>query len=464
MKKTPLEDWIRQRVQPAADGVLTRSALESYQLTKLREAVGYARKCSPFYRQLLGASGEPENLESFASLPFTTAADLQAQGMRMLCTSLDRIERVVTLQSSGTTGPSKRVFFTEEDLESTVEFFSHGMATMVEPGETVIVFLPGGRPGSVGDLLARALTRTGVQPVVFGPIRDLEGARQEILRHPACCLVGIPTQILSLARLDAAEAVPRGWVNSVLLSTDYVSRAIRQELERLWGCRVFTHYGLTETGLGGGVECEAGDGYHLREADLYTEIVDPVTGRPVADGEEGEVVFTTLTRVGMPLLRYRTGDRARMLSAPCPCGTLLKRLGRVGGRIQFEVSLRQAMSISMSMLDEALFPIVGLLDFTAEVAEKGGRDQLHLCLQVRAGDEERIARKALAALLHAEPVASLFREKALSVGSITFDHDGWFSSGVAKRRISDRRVSRPAPQRVSPATHPIHLQRIQESL
>lgn len=440
MKKTPLEAWIRQRVQPAGEEMLRRRLLASYQLEKLRETVSYVRQFSPFYRELLHGAGEVTNLEAFTALPFTTPADLQTQGMRMLCTPLDQIERIVTLQSSGTTGPGKRVFFTREDLESTVEFFRHGMATMVEAGATVVIFLPGERPDSVGDLLAKALTQIGVTPVVFGPVRDVAAARAEILKHPGCCLVGIPTQMLSVARSEAAGAIAPGFVHSVLLSTDYVSRAIEAELERLWGCRVFTHYGLTETGLGGGVECAAGEGYHLREADLYAEIVHPVSGRPMADGEEGEVVFTTLTRKGMPLVRYRTGDRAMMLTAPCPCGTVLRRLGRVKGRIEFEVPLHMGMTVSMTDLDEALFPISGLLDFTASVAQAGGRDQLHLSLQVSSGDEERVARKALAALLHAEPVARLFREKALSVGSITFDHRGWFTSGVGKRRIADRRT------------------------
>ena len=106
----------------------------------------------------------------------------------MLCTSLGEIERVVTLQTSGTTGEAKRLFFTAEDLELTVDFFQHGMATMVEPGATVIIFLPGELPDSVGDLLARALTRLGVKPVVWGPVRDLSAAR-------TASLPGLPVNV-----------------------------------------------------------------------------------------------------------------------------------------------------------------------------------------------------------------------------------------------------------------------------
>ena len=87
-------------------------------------------------------------------------------------------------------------------------------------------------------------------------------------------------------------------------------------------------------GLGGGVECEAHLGYHLREADLYFEIIDPNTGRLVPAGEYGEVVFSTLTRRGMPLIRYRLGDRCRFLPGRCPCGSGLRLMERVSGRFE----------------------------------------------------------------------------------------------------------------------------------
>jgi phenylacetate-CoA ligase len=453
VKKTPLESWIRSKVRPGGNGPLTRQDLETCQLEKLRQVVSCARRESPFYRDLLSGVGDGvKDLEAFAGLPFTTPRHVREQGLKMLCAPLDEIERVVTLQTSGTTGEAKRVFFTAEDLESTVDFFGHGMTTMVEAGATVIIFLPGERPNSVGDLLAKALARMGVKPVIHGPVRDPSAAREEIRRHPAPCLVGIPTQILSLARGDVEGMIPTGWVDSVLLSTDYVSTAITEELERLWGCRVFAHYGLTETGLGGGVECEAREGYHLREADLYTEIVDPVTGQRVEEGRSGEVVFTTLARRGMPLIRYRTGDLASMLPSPCPCGTVLKRLGRVQGRIEAEIALRGGARLAMAALDEALFPIDGVLNYTAEVSGTTGGDQLNLCFHVLDGKEERVAREAADALFRAEPVSQFFRQRMLTVGGITFSDADWFTTGTGKRRITDSRP--PAGPPVSTSLDP----------
>jgi phenylacetate-coenzyme A ligase PaaK-like adenylate-forming protein len=139
------------------------------------------------------------------------------------------------------------------------------------------------------------------------------------VEEKATAIVGIPSQVLALARMQSVKDTGQGpAIRNVLLSADYVPKAASGYLTQAWGCRVFGHYGMTETGLGGGVECAALDGYHLREAALYYEIVDPETGQNVPDGIFGEVVFTTLTRKGMPLVRYRTGDLSVFLQKSVP--------------------------------------------------------------------------------------------------------------------------------------------------
>ena len=115
-------------------------------------------------------------------------------------------------------------------------------------------------------------------------------------------------------------------------------------------------------GYGGGVECECLNGYHLRENHLYFEIIDPITGESASDGEYGEVVFTTLNRQAMPLIRYRTGDMARFLSKPCACGTFLRTMEKVRGRIENKVQLH-GNEMCLRDFDEILLqyaPIVGL--------------------------------------------------------------------------------------------------------
>jgi len=142
----------------------------------------------------------------------------------------------------------------------------------------------------------------GARPIRHGVVQDVDATLALLREHR-------PTWRSAFRhRCSPSPTDPGLRLKAVLLSTDHVPLSLTRAVEQAWHCRVFNHYGMTETGLGGGVECEARRGYHLREADLYVEIVEPDGALPVPDGEPGEVVVTTLTRTGMPLIRYRTGD------------------------------------------------------------------------------------------------------------------------------------------------------------
>jgi phenylacetate-coenzyme A ligase PaaK-like adenylate-forming protein len=362
MKLTPLDPWIKEKTN--------HGDLQAWQLSKLNETLALARGKSAFYKKHF--EGSPETLSSLDDLrqfPFTTAEDIRQNPLQFVCVSQGEIQRIVTLQTSGTMGEPKRIFFTADDQELTIDFFGVGMSALTEPDERILIFLPGETPGSVGDLLRLGLERKGRKPIPYGMVKDPFHALDVMESQQADCLVGSPTQILSLARrwtLCAHNKAPR----TVLLSTDYVPAAIVNVLENIWGCKVFNHYGTTEMGLGGGVECEAHRGYHLREADMLFEIVNPETGEPVPDGEYGEVVFTTLTRRGMPLVRYRMGDRSRFIVGECPCGTKLRTMEKVRGRFSGFVPIGDEI-LKLPDFDEALFPIPGLLNFSVTVAGEG---------------------------------------------------------------------------------------------
>jgi phenylacetate-coenzyme A ligase PaaK-like adenylate-forming protein len=414
--------------------------LEGYQLAKLRETVEYARHQSPFYRSRLAEvrGDDIRGPEDIVRLPFTTAAELREDELRFLCVSQGEIERVVTLQSSGTTAPPKRLHFTAEDLELTVDFFHHGMATMVKPGERVLILMPGELPGSVGDLLVKGLARIGVEGIVHGLVRDVGQVLATIGSENIDCLVGLPVQVLALARHPAAAALPPGRLKSILLSADYVPAAIVRELTATWGAAVFNHYGMTEMGLGGGVECRHLCGYHLREADLWFEVIDPASGRPLPAGELGEVVFTTLTRRGMLLIRYRTGDLARFLPEPCPCGTVLRRLERVAGRLTGEVDLGCDHKITITELDEALFPLPFLLDYQAVVSNRYGMDFLDVRIEATTdcGGAAHLVRRTL---LEIPAIRRAVADGSLALGAV--GHGAFTRSISIKRTVIDRRRS-----------------------
>jgi phenylacetate-coenzyme A ligase PaaK-like adenylate-forming protein len=177
----------------------------------------------------------------------------------------------------------------------------------------------------------------------------------------------------------------------------------------------------------------------MREADLFFEIIDPETGKPVEEGTPGEVVFTTLTRRGMPLIRYRTGDISRFIRRRCPCGTVLKSMERVTGRTGGRVKLGAGGSLSMADLDEALFPVAGLLDFSAVLTCQEEKDRLHLDIAAMEAESEQIvslARRAVGQI----PVVRAASEKGALLVSLDVRQDGkTLTNGAGKRKIADLR-------------------------
>lgn len=357
MAPNPLDAWTARAI--GAGLPLTRAALDAYQRHQLRETIAWAQQRSPFYRRLLRGAKSTE----LSDLPFTTADDLRRNDPPLLCVSQSEISHVVTLDTSGTSGPPKRLFFTPEEQEATLDFFTHGMRLPARPGDRVLILFPGGREGSVGDLLARALERLGAVPIAHGWPDD-PAAAAAVLRHERPDVVaGVPVPVLAVARHAARGGAPVR-VRSVLLSADHAAGSVRRGLTALWGCEVFEHYGMTEMGLGGGVDCATHAGYHVREGELLVEVVDPATGEPLPAGEPGEVVVTTLRRRGMPLIRYRTGDYSRLFADPCPCGSPLRRLERISRRVAGSIHVGP-VELTIGMLDEAVFAVPRVVDFRA---------------------------------------------------------------------------------------------------
>ncbi|MDZ5725724.1 DVU_1553 family AMP-dependent CoA ligase [Acetobacterium sp. K1/6] len=357
--KTPMEDWIVKRTGLTS---ANQRSLSTYQFKKLVEVFEYAKANGAFYQKQFVDQDlrEIKSWDDFKLLPFTTGADIKKNPFSFLCIPQQQVDRIVTLNTSGTSGKKKRLFFTEEDLLKTVDFFDYGMRSLTDSSDRVLVLLPGQAYGTIGDLLKKALARSNTTCIVFGLLTDLDAVAQVILRNQINCIVGIPIQVLYLSR-SKAECFKQ--IEKVLLSTDYVPKSMVAELSHKFRCRVFNHYGMTEMGYGGGVECEALNGYHLREGDLYFEIIDPDSGSPIEDGKYGEIVFTSLNRIAMPLIRYRTGDIGAFSTDLCPCGTFLRTLKKVAGRYANRIRLDHDNYIDLSTFEESLLGDENILDY-----------------------------------------------------------------------------------------------------
>lgn len=375
-----MDNWIKEKIGSTAEQ-LSRQDINEYRLAKLRETLEHALEKSPFYQKHLQyySKNGLKDLADFKNIPFTYPEDIRDHGLQMLCVSQSEIERVVTLDSSGTTGEPKRLYFTAEDQKLTIDFFMQGMSLLTSPGDKVLILMPGERPGGIGALLSIALERIGAIPVKHGFVTDLRETLEIISRDGINVLVGVPIQVLALAKYYELT----GWtkplaLKKMLLSADYVPQATVDYIQRVWGCEVFRYYGMTEMGLGGGIECSKHNGFHLHVADFLLEIIDPATGEVLPEGEYGELVLTTLTRKGMPLIRYRTGDLSRYLPGICPCGSVIPRLENIKARKSGVVHITPDYSFTIADLDESLLPLPGVVDFSATVFKEPGLTVLEL--------------------------------------------------------------------------------------
>ena len=390
MRITPLDGWA---------GEMTGGDLAGYQLRKLNETL-LAAQSGIYYRRTL--PGRVESLSDLRLLPTIDSETLTQNGTGLVCVPQDAISRVVTLTTSGSTGAPKRIYFTEEDQELTIDYFANGLQTVVKPGETMAILMPCERPGGVGDLIARSLKRIPVSSVRYGLVSDLAPCAEMLGSRKPEALVGMPVQVLALARYCEAMGIKTG-ISAVLLSADHIPDIARRELRRIWGCRVYEHYGMTEMGLGGAIDCDAHDGYHIRENDLLFEILDE-KGSPLADGVFGEVAFTTLTRRGMPLIRYRTGDISCMLPGRCGCGSELRRIAPIRGRIGRDIVADCGTVIRMRDFDEVLFTMPCTSDFRLTASP---RENL---LKIEIEVQESIGKSS------AEEITKLLQKSGLTGG------------------------------------------------
>lgn len=343
MRCSHIDDYIEKQ-----EGLspLTREMLEFFQLQKLNEML--ARMCAH------GVEGIPkkiDSLEMLASLPFTTAAALAAHPARYLLSSQAEVARIITDQTSGTTSASKRVFYTEEDVMHTVDFFAAGISEMVQPGEAVLITMPFSGTFGLGDLIKRAVEKIGARPLCIGWGKDYATLADCVTREKPLAYIGFPVPLLSLARAMGEACT----IKRALISGDSCPTGVFELLSAQF--TMYPHYGSREICMGGAITCPAFDGMHVRENHFIVEIVD-ADGNVVPDGEEGEMVITTIGMKAMPLLRYRTGDRTRILSGDCLCGSVTKRIAQ-----SFRVGEAATM---LERLDSAIFRLPEVVDAHAQ--------------------------------------------------------------------------------------------------
>jgi phenylacetate-CoA ligase len=335
---------------------LARRAL---QLERLRETVRWAVERVAFHRERV-THDKLDSLDDLVTLPFTRKSDLREHYPFGLF-AVPREEVVRIHASSGTKGKPTVVGYTRGDLDVWREVMARLMAAAgARPGHMLhVAFGYGLFTGGLG--FHDGAERIGMAVV---PVSSGNTARQHLLlqdfRPDGIC--GTPSFMLHVGEsLQAAGARPDGLgIRYGMFGAEPWSEGMRAALERMWGCPAFDVYGLSEiTGPGVAGECEARDGLHVMDDHFLPEIVDPATGEPRAEGVEGELVLTTLTKRALPMLRYRTGDITALTHTPCRCGRTSARIARFKGRAD-DMLVIKGVNVYPSEVEAALLAVPDL--------------------------------------------------------------------------------------------------------
>ncbi len=358
-----------------------------YRDYRLRETLKHVYQNSVFYRKLFDEHSivlsEINTIDDLGKLPFTDPGDLASGGYDFLCVSQGDVEKQVTFLSSGTTGIKKKVFFSAADVRTILRFLSAGMNSVTHDTATVHIILPNSHGRGIGELLSNSLKIAGFDPYVtdmtWSSERQIDLVKE---KHPNVIFGNTRSIYRMTKEMTRSVDLSQLGVDVIFLTMEHASAAMVRNLEKAWKCRVCMHYGLAEMGWGLAVECAHAPGYHYNEMDVIAEVVDPKTGKVLENGQEGELVFTSIGREAMPLIRYRSHDIATLMNGPCACGRTLQRIGYVRKRMESTITTPGGKEITPALLDEVLYAFDDVIDYSAHIDYKTGRGALSLSVEL----------------------------------------------------------------------------------
>ncbi len=421
---------------------LPREEIEALQLRRLRDTVERVYHLVPFYRKKFDELGlKPAHIKSLSDLkelPFTVKQDLRDHyPFGLFAVPLSQIVRIHS--SSGTTGKPTVVGYTENDMRVWTEVMCRTFKMAeVGPGDVVHnAYGYGLFTGGLGFHYGAEAVGAAVVPSSVGFTKRQLMLLKDFGATILCCTPSYALHLAEVAQEEGFDPQKDFLLRAGFFGAEPASEGLRKAVAEAWGLKYFEAYGLSEIiGPGVAASCPEGE-LHIFEDHFLPEIIDPETGQPLPEGEEGELVFTTLTKQGLPLIRYRTKDIASLYKAPCRCGRTIIRMGRVVGRSD-DMLIVSGVNVFPSQVEHVLTQVEGLTpNYVIVVDKRGVLDVLEVWVEV----DERVFTGDIGALenlkrkLEEELANALFlRARVKLVEPKTLER----SMGKAKR-VVDRR-------------------------
>lgn len=366
---------------------LSREELTGLQRVRLRTTLERAAR-SPFYGERFARAGidlsSITGPEDMTRLPFTTKDDLRsAYPDRMLAKPVTDMLRLHA--SSGTTGSATVIYYTRNDVDSWADLMARCMYMVGIRPEDTFQNMSGYGLFTGGLGIHYGAERLGCLTIPAGAGNSKRQLKL-LTDFQVSVIHIIPSYALHLSTVKDDLGYTRDRLNLriALIGAEPHTEEIRRRIEDVYGIKAYNSYGLSEmNGPGVAFECLEQNGMHIWEDAYFPEIIDPETGEPVAEGETGELVITTLCREGMPLIRYRTKDLTRFVPGECPCGRRHRRLDRIMGRSD-DMIIIKGVNIYPMQVEKVLMsiPEVGQ-NYLIVLEREGYLDQMRVKVEVK---------------------------------------------------------------------------------
>jgi len=369
----------------SAPDFLPRQQLQALQLGRLQATVARAHDRVPLLRERMDARGlrasDIKSLADIAKLPFTVKSDLRdTYPFGLFASPMEEIVRLHA--SSGTTGKPIVVAYTQADLDVWTSVMVRSFAACgLHKGDVLQnAYGYGLFTGGLGAHYGGEGLGATVIPISGGNTERQLMVLQDFGVTAISCT---PSYFVHLIEKAKEAKIGFGRLKVGIFGAEPWSEGMRQHIEAETGIKAYDIYGLSEIiGPGVGIECSHQAGPHIFEDHFYPEIIDPVSGDPLPDGAEGELVLTTLSKQAMPMIRYRTRDISAIYPEPCACGRTIRRIRRIGRRSD-DMFIIRGVNVFPSQVETALLRVEGTLPhYQIILTREQGLDSMEVQVEV----------------------------------------------------------------------------------
>ena len=353
------------------------------QLAQVNDRIKALVSAGSFYGKKLKEAGitEVKTYEDFLKLPFSEKKDLRdAYPLGLMTAPEEEIVRIHS--SSGTTGKPVIIPYTAKDVDDWGEMLKRCYEVAGITNKDRIHITPGYGLWTAGIGFQNGCEKLGAMAIPMGP-----GNTEKQLEMMQSMKSTVLCSTSSYALLLAEEIEKRGIKDKIHLKKGVIgserwSEKMRKNIADKLGIELYDIYGLTEIyGPGIGINCEHNTGMHYWDDYIYIEVIDPKTGEPVPDGEQGEIVITTLVKEGAPLIRYRTHDLSRIIPGECPCGRSYPRIDTIMGRTDDMMKIK-GVNVFPSQIEEILGKFTEISsEYQIRISHLEGKDTMRIYVE-----------------------------------------------------------------------------------